>query len=96
MSAVSRSKLVNEHYTFLEQYGTTPTNEQFTFYARCPVRILKKVLEKEREEFLQRLETDIKVLEDDIAFHKYTLRGLEEELERRKQSYAIKMGWHLA
>jgi hypothetical protein len=98
MSAVSRTKLVSEHSTFLEQYGTTPTQDQYTFYARCPVRILKRTLEKEREEFLKRLETDpanITVLEEEIAFHKYAIKGLEEELECRKQRYATKMGWNL-
>lgn len=99
MSAVSRSKLVNEHYTFLEKYGTTPTQDQYTFYARCPVRILKRVLAEEREKFLQRLETDpagVKVLEEEIAFHKATIKALEEEVVRRSEAYAIKMGWHLA
>lgn len=99
MSAVSRSKLVSEHVAFLEEHGTTPTQQEYTFYARCPVRTLKKMLENERAEFLQRLETDpanVKVLEDEIAFHKQQIKGLEEEVARRQQSYATKMGWHLA
>ena len=96
--ANSRASIIKEHQDFLESYGADSTAEERTKWHLAPVRYVKKHLAEEREKFLKRLVTDpanVTVLEEEIEFHKATIKALEEEVARRKQAFAIKMGWHL-
>lgn len=96
--AVSRASIIKQHQDFLKSYGTTETPDERMKWQLSPMRFLKKHLEEEREKFLKRLVTDpanITVLEEEIAFHKQQIQQLEEEVARRKQSFATKMGWNL-
>jgi len=96
--ANSRASIIREHMDFLESYGADSTAEERMKWHLAPVRYVKKHLAEEREKFLKRLVTDpanVTVLEEQIGFHKQQIQQLEEEVARRKQAFAVKMGWHL-